>query len=98
MFTVHKLTLSPFIEKFLLPHDAEILHFDWQGKNLCIWYKVSCSPEGRPLCVEKPVYLTIASTGLPINGGRYIGTAVSQESGLVFHLFQDHNYIEASND
>jgi hypothetical protein len=95
MKTVHKLVLQPWINKYVLPYDANILHFGWQGDDLCAWYHVDCSPEGDSLCTGKPFFLNVVPTGIPFSNGRYIGTAV--KPGLVFHLFQDYNYIEGRN-
>lgn len=64
--------------------DAEILHFDSQAENPCLWCLVEPSKSN-----EKKKF-RLAGTGHPIKEDnlKYIGTCQLRGGGLIFHLFE----------
>jgi len=84
MITIHKYPV-PFDDNFSIdmPVDAEILTFQMQDGNRCIWAKVDTD---KPKAARN---FRLAGTGhpLPIDKNmKYIGTV--QQHIFVFHLFE----------
>jgi hypothetical protein len=81
MKKVFKYLVQPHdIIEVMLPENADPLHFDMQGSNLCLWALVN--PEEPEMLFR----FRMAGTGHPIETcGAYINTM--KVNGLVFHFF-----------
>jgi hypothetical protein len=86
--TIHKATV-PLHEAddavaLTLPQDAKILSVGRQNNDLCFWYETS-PPQGTHQRLFR-----IAGTGHPLgdNLGRFLGTVLFLDDGLVFHVYE----------
>lgn len=75
------LETQPTVE---MPVGAEILHVGEQYGRLCLWALVNTSAPTTPR------RFLVAGTGhdVPASRGRFIGTALMQDGGLVFHVWE----------
>lgn len=81
MRTIHKFSLR--IEDrqgVMLPAGAKLLTVQEQNGVLCLWAEV------ETLAPLEAVEFAVYGTGLPCDGGQYIGTA--QVRGLVWHVYR----------
>lgn len=80
----YELSLIEGAQSISLPQDAEIIHFDMQGRGVpCIWARID------PLAVTQQVrQFWILETGFDVKDNlKHIGT--TQHGAFVWHLFEE---------
>lgn len=86
MLKIWKFTLDPYNLNVDMPQGAKILTAREQGDNICIWAEVDQN------AIYEKRFFEVFGTGdvLPTDMAtrKYIGTALLQGGGLVFHIYE----------
>lgn len=85
MKTIWKFPLKSSHYQVGMPKGAKIVEVASQGKDLCIWAIV----EPDALVEHRMFHVIGTGFGIPDGKLSYVGTAHFEDTGLVFHVFEE---------
>ena len=86
--TIWKFLIGPVpVLVFDIPKGANIISAAWDPKTgPCIWVEI---PDKTAPKEERKLLVVGTGHALPAERGRFIGTVVEHDSGLVWHIYEE---------